>query len=152
MGWWGHGIMDGDGPSDAAYTIKLNAVAKAFPNKEDAREFVDSFEDVGFEEGLDSEDRDLMKAFVHANLGTVVKGAVKDARADWDYGGGANLIAAAYTLVNEYGVKRLPKTMKSLLVRAFEIEHEDASDFDSTRARRNALANAKRLIMPKLKG
>lgn len=146
MGWWGHGIMDGDGPSDAAYTIKMNAVAKVFGNEEDVREFVDEYEDLGFNSERTQEDEDVMKAFVHENLDAIVKGAMKDARADWNYGGGANLIAAAYTLVKEYGVKRLPKTMKPLLVRAFEVEHEDASDFDSARARRSALRTGQRII------
>jgi hypothetical protein len=152
MGWWGHGVMDGDGPSDAAYGIKLRALSGEVKDgkftEEFAREVVDEYDDRGYDGALSSDDRALMKAYVHENVAVITAGAMKDAREEWPYGGPANLIAAGYLLIKEYDVKALPKAFKDRLRVAFECElGEEADNFDSPRARRAALRSAQRRMM-----
>lgn len=144
MGWWGHGVMDGDGPSDAAYMIKVRAFGGT--NKELGEVLTNEFEDLKFAEKLTAEDQAVLKAHVLGNVDLICKGAVNDARRGWSYGGPDELIAAAYELVETYGVKTLPAAMVERLEVAFVHADRDASDFDSPRARRNVLRRARKII------
>ena len=146
MGWWGHGVMDGDDASDAKFTLLSRAFGGEVKPNNFGEWIADEIEDNMIDETLTRSDRSLINAYVQENVNVICKGALEEARESWHYGGTAFLVATAYELVTRYGVKALPKEMKKELTDAFAVELHEAEEFDVPGTRRRCINHAKAKI------
>lgn len=135
MGWWGHGIYDGDGPQDAIYTIGQTVFGrKKFDQMLDA--------------DPDWSTENVLKAnlpILKKNRKKILDALIRDTKSTFHYDGAASLIAGV-AFLHKIGITQTNNIVRKRLCAAFEYEMDEADSFDSTSARRSALQRAKNLL------